>query len=79
MSGRTRMIVREDTAHQRLPTHPGPSILDEAKTMKGGFGTDTVLGQACSWDRSFKILGAGPLVTAYEDYDGFAGFEDYGH
>ena len=56
------MIVREDIAQHRLPTHPGPSILDEAKTMKGGFGTDTVLGQACSWDRSFKILGTGPLL-----------------
>ena len=30
--------------------------------MKGGFGTDTVLGQACSWDWSFKILGTGPLL-----------------
>ena len=35
------MIVREDTAHHVLPTH----LLDEAKTMKGGFGTDTVLSQ----------------------------------
>ena len=44
-----------------------------------GTGRSKFLGQARSWGRPFKILGTGPLFTAYEDYDGFAGFEDYGH